>query len=70
MIRKSDEREKRGQGWIDGGLRLGREKGAGLDEWGSGVKERGGGRSGWKSCVKEKGGGLGEWVGGKKRGEG
>ena len=31
MIRESGEGEKRGQGWIDGGVDCGREEGAGVD---------------------------------------
>ena len=34
-----DEGEKRGQGWMDGRLGLGREEGAGLDGLGSGMTE-------------------------------
>ena len=42
-----DEGERRGLGWMDGGVGLEREEGAGLDECGSGKKERGGGGAGW-----------------------
>ena len=35
------EGERRGQDLIDTGVGLGKEEGAGLDEWVSGVRERG-----------------------------
>ena len=41
------EIERLGQRWMDGGVERVREKDAGLDEWGSGMRERGGGRVGW-----------------------
>ena len=46
-MRKWGEGEKKGQGWMDGGVGRGIEKEAGLDGWESGIKERGGVRDGW-----------------------
>ena len=46
-----DEGEKKGQGWIEGGVGLGKEEGAGLDGWGNGMRETGGRGAGW----------MGEW---------
>ena len=58
---------------MDTGVGLGREKAAGLDGWGSGMKEREGGRSGWmgeeirmKGIVRRRNG----RVNGKGEGEG
>ena len=53
-MRKWGEGEKKGQGWMDGGVGRGIEKEAGLDGWESGIKERGGVRDGW----------MGEWASG------
>ena len=39
--------EKKGQGWMDGGVGLGRVEGTWLDGWGSGKRERGMDRAGW-----------------------
>ena len=55
---KWGEGERRGQGWMDGGVLCGREKRAGLDGWGSGMRKRGEGRAGW----------MGEWDEGERRG--
>ena len=54
------EGERRRQGWMHGGVGLGREEGAGLDGWGSVVRERGSDRAGWR----------GEWSDGEKSGQG
>ena len=60
------------------GVGLGREEGAGLDGWGSGMKEREGGRAGWmgeeirmKGIVRRRNGrGKGkEWREGEKGGK-
>ena len=60
MMEEWDEGEKSGQGWIDGGVGLGRERGTGLDGLGSGMRERGGGGAGW----------MGEWDEVERMGEG
>ena len=44
-IREWDEGEKKRRGWMDVGVGRGREKGAGLDGWGSRMSERGGGEA-------------------------
>ena len=51
------EGERWGKGWMDGGVALGKEEGAGLDGMGSEVRERGGGKTGW----------MGEWGEGERR---
>ena len=43
---KWGEGQKKGQGWMDGEVSRGIEKGAGLDGWESGIRERGGVRDG------------------------
>ena len=54
------EGERRGQGWMDGGVGLGREEGTGWDGWWCGVRERKRDRAAW----------MGEWGEGEMRGQG
>ena len=41
------EEKRRGQGWMDGGVGLEKEEGAGLDGWESEVRVRRGSRARW-----------------------
>ena len=54
------EGERRRQGRMHGAVGWGREEGAGLDGWSSGMRERRGGRTGW----------MWEGVEGERRGQG
>ena len=51
------EGERRGWGWMDGGVGGGREEGLGLDGCGNGMRKRRRGKAVWK----------GEWDKGKRR---
>ena len=59
-MREWDKGERREQGWMDVGVGLERQEGAGLAGLGSGMRETGGGRAGW----------MGKRDEGERRGQG
>ena len=64
------EGERRGWGWMDGGVGGGREEGLGLDGCGSGMRKRRRARlDGRGSGIKERGGSVAGWMGEWDEGE-